>query len=118
MLLAGSLVRAVGLVFMRGRGAMDPRVMQLVRGPVRLALAAGKPLVANKDAMTDAIVGPAAYLVSPGDQRALGAALVTVVVEEQVAMDLSRAAVQHSASWSAMEYREQLAEIYAQVLKG
>jgi glycosyltransferase involved in cell wall biosynthesis len=76
-------------------------------------MACGKPLVASETALTDAIVGPAAYLAPPGDARSLGAALVTVIVEEQVAENLSAAASRRSANWRAAEFREQLEKIYS-----
>lgn len=85
-------------------------------GPVRLALAGGKPLVASENSITDAIAGPAAYLASEGDDRALGAALVTVVVEEQVAESLSAAAFQRSANWISPGFGEQLLVRYRKVL--
>ena len=85
-------------------------------GPVRLAMACGKPLVASETALTDAIVGSAAYLAPPGDARSLGAALVTVIVEEQVAENLSAAASQRSANWRVAEFSEQLEKIYSNVL--
>ncbi len=85
-------------------------------GPVRLAMACGKPLVASETALTDAIVGPAAYLAPPGDVRSLGAALVTVIVEEQVAENLSTAATQRSANWRVADFREQLRDIYNKAL--
>ncbi len=85
-------------------------------GPVRLALAGGKPLVASENSITDAIAGPAAYLASEGDDRALGAALVTVVVEEQVAESLSAAAFQRSANWTSPGFGEQLLVRYRKVL--
>jgi glycosyltransferase involved in cell wall biosynthesis len=85
-------------------------------GPVRLAMACGVPLVASETAMTDAIVGPAAYLVPPGESRTLGAALVTVIVEEQIARNFSAAASQRSANWSEVKFKEQLLHIYHQAL--
>jgi glycosyltransferase involved in cell wall biosynthesis len=84
-------------------------------GPVRLALACGKPLVASESLFTDAITGPAAYLVDEGDARALGAALVTVIVEEQVAESLSAAAIKRSANWLSPGFGEQLLERYHKV---
>jgi glycosyltransferase involved in cell wall biosynthesis len=77
-------------------------------GPVRLALASGKPLIASETPYNEAIAGPAAYLVDEGDARALGAALVTVVVEEQVAESLSAAAVTRATSWISPGFGEQL----------
>ena len=86
----------------------------------RAALACAKPVVAYESAWADAMVGPAAYLVPPGGgaqagSRALGAALITVVVEESVAEELSQAARLRSAQWGQAEFGERLAEAYRQL---
>ena len=83
-------------------------------GPVRLALACGKPLVASENNITAAITGPAAYLAPPGDPRALGAALVTVIVEQQVADRLSAAAKRRATNWEMEKFSAQLGMIYSQ----
>jgi glycosyltransferase involved in cell wall biosynthesis len=83
---------------------------------VRLALACGRPLVAYETAHIDAIVGPAAYLVPSGDSRALGAGLVTLVVEELVAEGLSQAARQRSADWRNSGFGQDLLTGYRKFL--
>ncbi len=52
---------------------------------LRLALAFGRPVVGGDDQWTAALVGPAAYLAKADDPRALGAALITLIVEPQMA---------------------------------
>jgi glycosyltransferase involved in cell wall biosynthesis len=47
--------------------------------PLRNALTFGKPVVAGETALSDALVGPAAYLVALERPRELGAALLTVI---------------------------------------
>jgi glycosyltransferase involved in cell wall biosynthesis len=83
---------------------------------VRLALACGRPLVAYETAHIDAIVGPAGYLVPLGDTRALGAGLVTLVVEERVADGLSQAARQRSADWRNSGFGQDLLAGYRKFL--
>jgi glycosyltransferase involved in cell wall biosynthesis len=85
-------------------------------GAVRLALVAGKPLVATERTNTDAIVGPAAYLAQEGNARALGAALVTIVVEEHIAEQLSRLSLQRSTNWQEKSFAEHLLAVYSQVI--
>ena len=51
----------------------------------RWALASGVPLAAESSAVAAAVAGTAAYLVPPSDTRALGAAVLTLLVEESVA---------------------------------
>ncbi|HEX7976791.1 MAG TPA: glycosyltransferase [Anaerolineales bacterium] len=84
---------------------------------IRRALSCGKPVVALQTALTDALVGPAAYLVSgsradPAGSRALGAALITVIVEESLSAALSQAAIQRAAAWSGAAFSQQLFAAY------
>lgn len=81
-------------------------------GPERLALACGKPVVASENVFSDALFGPAAYLAPAGDGRALGAALITVVVEDSVAEKLSQAARQRAETWLSQDFGQQLYEAY------
>lgn len=89
--------------------------------PVRMALACGKPVVALESPLADALVGPAAYLV-PGSEsevncdRALGAALLTVVVEESVANALSETAHQRVDSWRSADFTTALLAAYQQII--
>lgn len=82
-------------------------------GPVRLALASGKPLVAAEGKLSAAIAGPAAYLVKGNDARALGAALVTVVVEREMADRLSAAGKHRARDWVSNDFGEQLLVLYS-----
>jgi glycosyltransferase involved in cell wall biosynthesis len=91
--------------------------------PLRLGLAYARPIVAQETPWSDAIVGPAAYLVAPGDDgyansRALGAALTTVIVEESLADELSQAARQRTAKWDGAAFADELDRAYLKVLEG
>jgi glycosyltransferase involved in cell wall biosynthesis len=83
---------------------------------LRLALASGRPVVAADHPLADALVGPAAYLAPAGDSRALGAGLITVLVEEDLAGRLSQAARQRAASWRLDRFPGRLEETYRQIL--
>jgi glycosyltransferase involved in cell wall biosynthesis len=85
-------------------------------GPIRHALAAGKPVVSIEGKQVDAMVGPAAYLVPPGDPRALAAALITVVVEETVAGNLAGQAAQRAARWHSSDFSSELVKTYEKTL--
>jgi glycosyltransferase involved in cell wall biosynthesis len=85
-------------------------------GPVRNALACGKPVVAAESRMADAIVGPAAYLAPGEDARSLGAALLTVIVEEEVGMELAKNARQRSNAWSSPAFGQALHAAYTRIL--
>ena len=91
--------------------------------PIRLALASGKPVVGLENPLSDALVGPAAYLVRPGESakataRALGAALVTVIGEESVAEPLADEAKKRSAAWKVAEslFGDELSFAYLNLL--
>lgn len=99
-------------IYQRCRAVFHPAPASLWCGPVRMALAAGKPLVGIEDSMSGAIAGPAAYLVGEKDARALGAALVTVVVEEELASSLSAAARKRVQEWDSAGFSKQLHAVY------
>ena len=91
-------------------------------GPLRLALSSGRPVVGLESPWSDAIVGPAAYLVPPDeegrlDSRALGAALVATIVEDSVAQALSQAAQVRVAAWNSQGFADGLKAVY-QALTG
>ncbi len=56
--------------------------------PLRWALAAGVPVVGIKTPNFESVLGGAAYLVPPGDSRSLGAACLTVLIQERVSEPL------------------------------
>ncbi|MFM8322678.1 MAG: hypothetical protein ACKOC5_17340 [Chloroflexota bacterium] len=89
--------------------------------PLRLALALGRPLVGLETARSAAVCGPAGYLVpragesAPGggaERRALGAALISVLVEQSLAQELGAAALQQAQSWPWAGFQAGLAEAY------
>lgn len=82
-------------------------------GALRHALACGKAVVAHQEPLTEAIAGPAAYLVPPEDLRSFGAAIITVVVDEKARESLENGAQQRSAAWDAAAFTEELSKIYA-----
>lgn len=85
--------------------------------PARYALACGKPLVAEETIFTDALVGAAGYLFKPSEIKQMGAALLAIVVNEDIAERLSKAARQQTANWKTNLFQERLGSAYEQVLK-
>ena len=85
-------------------------------GPVNSALACGKPVIAAESTLADALVGSAAYLAPLDDARALGAALITVLVEEEVAEKLSLAAQKQAAGWHSSTFGQELLAAYHEIL--
>ena len=55
---------------------------------LRWALAAGTPVVGLNTPEFESVLGGAAYLVPPGDSRTLGAACLTVLIQERVSDSL------------------------------
>ena len=84
--------------------------------PLRAALACGKPIVALETPFSAAITGPAAYLAPESQSRALGAALITTVIEESVAEALSAGAIQRAAAWRSTAFPTELAQAYLQAI--
>lgn len=82
----------------------------------RLALFYGKPLVASESPLADALAGQAAYLAPETNPRALGAGLITVIVEVDVAQTLSQAGRERATSWGSSMFGEKLFATYAAVL--
>ncbi|MBN2149551.1 MAG: glycosyltransferase [Anaerolineales bacterium] len=103
---------ALAEVYRQAQALFHPAMEPPWGGPIRHALACGKPVVASHNRRSETLVGPAAYLAAGEDGRGLGAALITVVVEESIARQLSEAAVQQASQWDGGGFAEKLEEIY------
>jgi Glycosyl transferases group 1 len=115
-------VEGLAWLYQHCRAVFHPAAIEPWEGAMRLGLACGRPLVGWETSLADALVGPAAYLVSgepedPALNRALGAALVTVIVEESVAKNLEGAARQRSAAWGAQDFQLALDSAYQALLE-
>lgn len=110
--------QAVALLYQRCTALFHPAPEPVWGGPIRHALACGKPVVASQEAETSRLVGPAAYLAAGDDGRSLGAALITVVVEEEVTKTLAQAARQRAAAWTGAAYSQALSAAYQRILAG
>jgi hypothetical protein len=86
-------------------------------GAVQHAMASGKPIAGSEGELMEALVGPAAYLAPVGEARATGAALLTVIVEEEVTERLSAAATLQAASWDCNRFGGELAGAYRRLLQ-
>ena len=67
---------------------------------LRWALASGLPIAAEMTPLSDAVTGDAAYLVAEADTRALGAAALTLLVEEEVANRLRARGLKRAESYA------------------
>jgi glycosyltransferase involved in cell wall biosynthesis len=109
-------VESLAALYRGCAAVLHPQPISPWDGPARLALACGVPLVAYENPYSDALVGRAAYLVPENlppaeSRRRLGAALITVVVEESLAEKLKIAAGEQTAGWQ-MDFNRQLSELY------
>lgn len=68
--------------------------------PLRWALAAGVPVAAVEGEQQSSILGDAAYLAPPGDARALGAACLSLLVQENLADRLRQRGRRTAAAYS------------------
>lgn len=82
---------------------------------MRQALASGRPVVAAESQLAGAMVGPGAYLIPIEDLRQLGAALITSIIEEEVAESLSGAALQQANSWQSHTFGVELTAAYRSI---
>jgi glycosyltransferase involved in cell wall biosynthesis len=108
--------RAVFALVQGCSAVFHPAPLAAWGGAARLALAYGKPLVAAETPQAVALAGPAAYLAPADDSRALGAALLTVIVEEQVAQTLGETGLLRAAGWDSRSFGEALFAAYQEVL--
>ncbi len=86
-------------------------------GPVRHALACGKPVVAMETPLLNDLVGPAAYLVDGSDTRRLGAAIIGVIVKEPLRRQLEEAVAERVAGWDSYSFGERLGQAYESLIR-
>ena len=85
-------------------------------GIARRALSYGVPVVGFELPSLGEAVGPAGYLVPPGDRRALSAALMTLVVEEEVLLGLQAKARLQAKRWQREAFRAGMLRLYRQTV--
>jgi glycosyltransferase involved in cell wall biosynthesis len=107
---------AVGTIYQRSAALIHPLMDPPWGGPARLALASDTPVISFESEPMSALVGPAAYLVPQGEARLLGAALITVLVEEEVAQKLIQEGRQRVAAWSLPAFAAGLAQAYQDII--
>ncbi len=111
-------------VYRRSSALFHPASIAPWGNSLRLAMVCGKSIVALENPLSDALVRSAAYLAPPGVSprdtcRALGAALVTVIVEEDVAASLAEESKKRSDAWKASGalFRDGLSAVYRQIFE-
>lgn len=86
-------------------------------GAIRKALASGTPIVGVEDKLINEIIGPAAYLVKLDTNQAdtirrLGAAIITIIIENPIAESLSQSGVIQAEKWTPEKFADELSKIY------
>lgn len=104
-------------VYRACRAVFHPEEATAWGGALRQGLVCGKPLVGMETRISDAILGDAGYLVRGGGSeaeqiRALGAALITVIVNDEVTQNLGKAAEERSARYRLQDFSTALGEAY------
>lgn len=108
----GAPVNAAAGIYRRAAAYFSTAEMLPWGDPLRNAMRCGLPAAAAETTWTGAAVGPAAYLAPQGDARALGAALLTLIVEEATAEQLGEAAAERSLEWQPQPFGKRLLEVY------
>jgi hypothetical protein len=109
------------MLYRRCSALFHPAAVSPWGGPGRLALVSHKAVVSLENRFSDALFGPAAYLIPPQnsaalDVRALGAALITVIVEHGVREALVQEASQRTAAWKSPQFEHELMNAYQKIL--
>jgi hypothetical protein len=114
--LSPSSPRSLVPLYARCAALFHPASVSPWGGPIRRAMFFAKPVVAMESPIADAMVGAGAFLVNRDDLRAVGAALITVVVDEVVAENLSQAGRERAMAWNQAAYGGELLGVYQDVL--
>ncbi|NDJ86795.1 MAG: glycosyltransferase family 4 protein [Chloroflexi bacterium] len=85
--------------------------------PVLEAMASGTPVVAGNLSSIPEIVEDAAYLVDPNDARTLGAAILAVIVQEDLQNHLANAGRGQATRFSWRKTAQQTLDVYRQVME-
>lgn len=86
-------------------------------GTARRAMLDGVPVVGFELASLAEVVGSAAYLVPVGAERTLSAALITLIVEEEVLNSLRHRARLQGQRWNHETFRRGMLRFYRHVLE-
>jgi glycosyltransferase involved in cell wall biosynthesis len=105
-------IPSIPAVYQRCTVLFHPAEISPWGDPVLHAMAVGKPIAAAATAWASSRLGQAAYLAPLDDARALGAALITLVIEEDMAEKLGQAALQRSNTWNSATIQATLANLW------
>jgi glycosyltransferase involved in cell wall biosynthesis len=84
-------------------------------GPLE-AMACGTPVVAADASSVPEVVGESAYLVDPDDSRAMGAALISVLIQDDLHDSLRNAGLARASNFSWERTARETLQVYERVL--
>lgn len=84
--------------------------------PVLEAMASGTPVIAGNQSSIPEVAGDAAYLVDPTDARTMGAAIIAVVIQDDLHDNLSNQGRGQSTNFMWRKTAQQTLEVYRQVM--
>jgi glycosyltransferase involved in cell wall biosynthesis len=108
--------RQIPLIYERSSALFHPAPGTPWGGPLRMGLAMHIPIAASDEGFNSEIVEKAAYLTPPGDYRGMGAAIISIIIEESIADRLSTAARNRVESWSPENFKREIMAAYRQIL--
>lgn len=85
--------------------------------PVLEAMACGTPVIASKASSIPEVAGEAAYLVDPDDARTLGAAILSVIVQDDLHANLANAGRGQATNFSWRKTAQQTIEVYQKIMR-
>jgi glycosyltransferase involved in cell wall biosynthesis len=85
-------------------------------GPLRYAMVSGIPIVSVDNPLVKAIIGPAGYLVQLDDDRNLGAAIISLIVDQELSLGLAKAAKDRSTEWFKKDFSKSLLTAYQELV--
>jgi glycosyltransferase involved in cell wall biosynthesis len=84
-------------------------------GPLE-AMACGTPVVAADASSVPEVVGESAYLVDPDDSRAMGAALISVLIQDDLHDSLRNAGLARASNFSWERTARETLQVYQRVM--
>jgi glycosyltransferase involved in cell wall biosynthesis len=107
---------AIPFIYQNCSALIHPTGVSPWDGPLRFAMACGKPVVSLEIPMVKAITGPAGYLAPIDDDRSLGAAIISIIVDEELRARLAKAAKDRSTEWFKKDFSQSLLVAYQRLI--
>lgn len=82
------------------------------------AMACGTPVVTSDTGSLPEIVGPAGFAVDPDDPRGIGAAIISILTEDQLAADLRKRGLEQAARFTWENTATETLRVYDRVARG